>query len=199
MAIADILLSPATVWHAPVGEPLPDDDVAYGADLGGNWENVGYTTTPLSMSPARETYEVNVEQVTVPVKRIPTKDTIDFETTLAEFTDDNMALAFNGGTVTVTPAGPAQVGKTELEWGGSTTLDVYAWCFEALYKDDSNNEFPVRLFLYRGEAILNGALQFAKNKEAGIPLKISAQPDTTKDPGKQIFKLQKITAAATGS
>ena len=199
MAIADILLTGATVWYAPVDEDLPADSTAYGADLGGNWVSVGFTTTPLTLSIDRELYEVMVEQLSTPVKRSVVKDSAVFETTLAEFTGDNLALAFNGGEVTPTAAGPAQVGKTELEWGGSTSLDAYAWCFEGKYQDSSNNNFPVRLFVYSGEAVLNGQLSFAKGKEAGIPLQITCQPDTSRDAGKQILMIQKVTAAATGS
>jgi len=50
MPVADILLTPASIWYAPVGEALPADNVAYGADWAGNWENLGYTTAPLSMA-----------------------------------------------------------------------------------------------------------------------------------------------------
>ncbi len=199
MAIADILLTGATVWHAPVGEALPADSTAYGAALGGNWVSVGYTTSPLTLSIDRELYEVMVEQLSTPVKRSVVKDSAVFESTLAEFTGENLALAFNGGTVTPTSAGAEQVAKTELEWGGSTSLDSYAWCFEGEYKDASNNSFPVRIFVYTGECVLNGQLSFAKNKEAGIPIQITCQPDTTKDTGKQILKIQKVTGAATGS
>ena len=131
-----------------------------------------------------------VEQVSTPVKRSVIKDTIDFETTLAEWTDANIALAWNGATVTACGS------DVVLKWGGSTSLDQYAWCFEGYYQDGSNNKLPVRLFLYIGEAILNGQLQFAKNKEAGIPLKISGQPDTTKTAGQQMFEMHIVRTAA---
>lgn len=199
MAIADILLTPAAIWYAPVGETLPADSVAYGAALGGNWTNVGYTTSPLVLSIERERYEVMVEQLSTPVKSSVVKDSAVFETTLAEFTGPNLELAFNGSTLTTTAAGAVQVAKDEIEWGGSTTLDSYAWCFEGLYKDGSNNSFPVRIFVYVGEAVLNGQLSFAKNKEAGIPLQITTQPNTSLAAGKQIMKIVKVTGAALGS
>lgn len=196
MAIADILLTPATIWYAPVGTAAPADSLAYGAAWGGAWTNLGYTTTPLTIGVTRETYEVFVEQLANPVKEIVTSESLVFETTLAEFTGRNLALAFSG-TVTETPPGAGQVGKTELVTGGQTSLDTFAFGFEGLYKDSSNNEFPVRIFVWIANPVLNGQLQFAKNKEAGLPLQIKAKADTGKSIGEQLMKIQKITAAAT--
>ncbi len=200
MAVADILLTPAVIYYAPVGETPPDEnDIAFGEAWGGNWTNVGYTNIPLSMSFETETYEVNVEQSTLPVKELKVKETVTFETALVEITADNLALAFPGSTVIETPAGAAQVAMEEIEVGGSPTVDNYTWGFEGEYKDDSNVSFPVRIFVWKANAILNGQLQFAKNKEVGIPLQIKAKADLTKAVGAQLFKFQKVTAAATGS
>lgn len=197
MAIADILLTPATIWYAPVGETPPDENsVDYGDDWGGNWVNLGYTTAPLTMGITRETYEVEVEQLAVPVKEKVTKETLVFETTLAEFTADTLQVAF-GGTVTETPAGAAQREKLELEVGGETTVDLYAFGFEGLYQDDANNQFPVRIFVWKANPILNGQLQFSKSQEAGIPVQIKAKPDTDKAVGKQLMKVQKVTGSMT--
>lgn len=196
MAIKDILLTPATIWYAPVGETPPDPNaVGYGDEWGGNWVNLGYTTSPLAISVNRETYEVSVEQLAVPVKELVTGESATFETTLAEFTGDNMLLAF-GGELTETVPGVDQVGMTELETGGETTLQVYAFGFEGLHQDDLNNKFPVRIFVYRANPVLNGQLQFAKNKEAGIPLQIKAKPDTDKPVGTQMYKIQKVHSLA---
>jgi hypothetical protein len=52
---------------------------------------------------------------------------------------------------------------------------------------------PVRLFIYKGNPLLNGELQFSKSKETGIPLQIKCKPDMTKDEGKRIFKWQIVT------
>ncbi len=197
MAIKDIILSPATIWYAPVGETPPDpNSVGYGEDWGGDWENLGYTNAPLAISINRETYEVSVEQLAVPVKEIVTGESATFETTLVEFTGDNMLLAF-GGELTETLAGVGQVGMTELETGGATTLQLYAFGFEGLHQDDDNNEFPIRIFVYKANAVLNGQLQFAKAQEAGMPLQIKAKPDTSKALGKQLYKVQKVHTLAT--
>ena len=197
MAVADILLTPATIWYAPVGEALPDENtVDYGEDWGGNWESFGYTTTPLTMAVNRETYEVSVEQLTIPVKEMITSESLVFESTLAEFTSDNVLLAF-GGTLTETPAGAGQRQMWEIEMGGETDLDLWAFGFEGLYKTDANENFPVRIFLYKANVVLNGQLQFSKSQEAGIPIQITAKPDDTKAAGKQLVKIQKVIGTAT--
>jgi hypothetical protein len=194
MATADILVTPAKVYYAAVGETLPDENsVAYGEAWGGNWSDLGYTLNPVTMNFSRDLFELFVEQLTNPVRRKVTQETLVVETTLAEITGDNLLLAF-GGTVTETPAGAAQVAKTELEAGGDTTPDVYAFGLEGEYVDDSNNSFPVRVLIFRGNPILGGAMQFAKSAGMGIPLQITAEADTSKAVGKQLVRIQKGTA-----
>lgn len=197
MAIADILMSPARIFYAPTGEAEPDENtVAYGAAWGGNWVNLGYTTAPLTVNYNRELFELEVEQITLAVKGIITKETVQLETTLGEFTGTNLLLAF-GGTVTTTAAGVAQVPMVELEAGGAVTLPVYAFGFEGLYQTDAGAQYPVRWFIWRGSSVLNGNLEFSKKAAVGIPLQITAWADTSKVSGKQILKVQKVTGTHT--
>lgn len=196
MAVADILLSPATVYYAPLGEALPDDSVAYGTAWGGNWENLGYTNAPLSMSYSNEKYKVMVEQLTAHVKSRIISEELTFETTLVEMTGDNLALALNG-TAADTPAGAGQVGKTVVKMGGDTEEQLYTFGFEAEYVDADGDSFPVRLQVYRASAIMGGNLEFSKSKESGLPLRIEAQADTTKAVGEQLMIIEKVTADAT--
>ena len=197
MAVTDILISPAVLWYAPVGEALPDETtVEYGDAWGGNWLSVGYTLQPLSINYNQDIFELEVEQVSTPVKRTITKESVAFETVLAEFTGANLELIF-GGTLTTTAAGASQRGYQQLESGGRVDIDEYAWGFEGLYKDSSNNQFPVRVFIYRGAATLNGQLTFAKAAGVGIPISIAAQADTSKAVGKQLMVIHKVTAEAT--
>ena len=188
MAVSDIILTPAAVYVAPVGEGLESTGTPYGTPWGGNWVNVGYTNVPLSMSFTVEKYEVMVEQSSLPVKTIKTKETAVFETQLVEITEANLLLAFPGAT------GTASSALETLDAGGSPTLDTYAWGFEGEYKDAVNASHPIRVFLYLGQAILNGQLQFAKGKEMGIPLQITGLADTGKPVGQQLFHIDKVLA-----
>lgn len=197
MAVADILLSPAKIYYAPVGEALPNpNSIAYGVAWAGNWKDLGYTLTPITVGFNKEIYKLEVQQVTLPLKGLVTTEEVTLETTLAEITAANMALAF-GGTVNTTAAGTAQVALEELKSGGSSSITYYAWGLEGLYVDASNNQLPVRVLIYRGSAVLNGNLNFSKSEPVGIPLQISAWADTTKTAGQQLWTFQKTTGPHT--
>jgi hypothetical protein len=192
----NILIGPVKVYYAPVGESAPADSVAVDTAWGGNWTDVGYTQSPLVWAPSRETYEVEAEQTTLPLKEVVTKERHVFETVLSELTSTNLQLAI-GGTATTTGAGAGQVGKDELEAGGEYQMDKRAWGFEGRYVDSSGTEFPVRVFIFKATCNINGNLEFAKGSEAGIGLHINALEDSGKTLGKRAFKFQRVTAAAT--
>lgn len=197
MAVTDILVSPATIYYAPVGETLPDEtSVDYGEAWGGNWVNLGYTLEPISLSYETETFELEVEQITLPVRRVRTRETVMIETSLAEMTGANVGLVVDG-TVTTTAAGVGQVGFDEILAGGKVDLSEYAWGFEGFRVTAANVRLPVRVFLYKGNAVLNGQLTFAKGAGVGIPIQIKALPDTTQDAGEQILVIHNVTAVAT--
>ena len=197
MAVTDILVTPATIYYAPVGEALPDESsIDYGEAWGGNWTNLGYPLEPVALSYETETFELEVEQITLPVRRVRTKETVMIETSLAEMTGANLALVVDG-TVTTTAAGVGQVGFDEILAGGSVDLSEYAWGFEGFRVTSANVRLPVRMFLYRGNAVLNGQLTFAKGAGVGIPIQIKALPDTTQDAGEQILVIHNVTAVAT--
>lgn len=197
MSTADIIIGPARVFYAPIGEALPDETtVAFGGDWAGNWEEIALTKTPFTMNRDLTTVDVMVEQSTLPVKRVATEEKVSFETTLAELTADYLQLAMEG-TVTDTAAGASQVGMEELEAGGQAHLTERTWAVEGLYETATGVQFPIRVQIYRATAVLNGELSFGKADSAGIPLRIEALGDLSKVVGKQLFKVQKVLAAAT--
>jgi hypothetical protein len=199
MSTADIIVGPARIFYAPVGTVLPADSLAYGAAWASPaaWVEIALTKTPVSMNRELATFQVMVEQSTLPVKRVATEETVAFETTLAELTGGYLALAMEG-TNTPTAAGASQVGKEELLAGGEAFLSERTWAIEAMYVTSANVKFPIRLQIYRATAILNGQLTFGKADSAGIPLRIDALGDLTKTVGQQLFRFQKVLAAATG-
>ena len=110
MTTADIIVSPGTIYYAPVGEAIPDrDSIAYGDAWGGNWVNPGYTMAPFTMNRDASTFQVMVEQSTLPAKRTVTEEIVTFETTLAELTAVNLELGMNGTAQSVA-AGSGTVG-----------------------------------------------------------------------------------------
>lgn len=197
MAVTDILITPAKVYKAPVGEALPDEtSVDYGEAWGGNWVDVGYTLQPVTLNYNRAVFELMVEQVNGAVKRRVTDEKAIIETVLAESTPTNISLAI-GGTVTTTAAGASQAAFQELKAGGKITLTELAWGIEGLYENALGAQFPLRIFLYKATAILNGPLTFAKAAGLGVPIQISGLNDTAKTVGEQLICIQRVTAVAT--
>lgn len=197
MGYADILVSPAVIWHAPVGEALPDEtSVAYGAAWGGNWEQFALTKTPVTLNRDVSTFEVMTEQTTGPLRRVITEEKMTIETQLAEFTGDGLALVLGGSNVT-TPAGAGQVAFDKVVAGGEWTLPEGAWGIEGKYVDDGGDEFPVRVFFYRATVKLGGELSFQKGDYVGVPIQIEALTDTSKAIGAQMIEIHRVTAAAT--
>lgn len=197
MAVTDILITPAKIYRAPVGETLPDEStIDYDEAWGGNWVNLGYTLQPITLNYNREVFELMVEQVNGAVKRRVTNEVAIIETVLAEVTPTNISYAI-GGTVTTTAAGAGQTAYQELKAGGSTILTEAAWGLEGLYENATGVKFPVRCFIYKATAILNGPLNFAKAAGVGVPIQISALNDTAKTVGEQLISIQRVTAVAT--
>ena len=198
MAVADILISGATLYKAPTGEALPSaDSIEFGEAWGGNWINLGYTLTPVSLQHESDELEVEVEQVAAAVKRLRIKDSAMIETSLAELTGANINLPLDG-TATTTAAGSSVRGKTVVEAGGKTAITEYAVGFEGFLKLDGTISLPVRCFLYKATIQMGGKLEFSKKAATGIPVQIKALADTSKVAGKQLLRIEIVTAKATG-
>jgi hypothetical protein len=199
MAVEDIIVSWGVIYYAPVGESLPDETtVAFGGAWGGNWTALGYFAegAPLSWNPTITKYPVRAQQTTGVLRRVITQEDIAIETTLIEVTADNLELALEG-TVTDTAAGAAQKAFSKLEGGGQFVPDVYAWGIEMMRIDASGNQQPLRLFIFKGEATINGTLAFSKAVETGVPIHIDGNLDLSKAVGKQYYKVDIVTGPTT--
>ncbi len=198
-SLADILISPVNVYFAPVGEADPDETtIDFDEAWGGNWENLGYTTAPLTTKYSSDLFELEVEQITNPVKGQRTKETMEFETTLAELTAAHLKLALGStSTISTTAAGASQKGYEEFGFGGEVNLPLYKFGFEGFTLDANNNKLPLRIFVHSASFVLGGNLEFSKKAAAGIPIQIRAWPDLTQAAGELLAKFQRVTAVAT--
>ena len=195
--VADLIVGPARVFYAPVGEALPDESsIGYGDAWGGNWTEVGTTKVPVTVKYEVERGEAMVEQSTAVLKRWIKTEKLALETVLAELSTAHMGLLLEG-TETTTAAGAGQVGMKELEVGDTWQMSERAWGFEGLYKTDAGAEFPIRLFVYRATSVINGDMEFGKNDTTGMPLRVEALADVSQAAGKRLMKIQKVTTAAT--
>ena len=196
MAQQDILVSGAWLWIAPEDEPFPDETtVEAGEDWGGNWEWLGFTTEPLTMAVETETFEVDVQQLNVPIMQSITSEVYTLATTLAEQTAViNQYL--DGGNITTTAAGAAQRGYTELKAGGRTARTVYSVGFECKHSV-AGTLLPLRLFFHRATLARGGDVPYGKGEVAGTPIEITVLADDAQAEDEKLYIWQKVTAKAT--
>ena len=201
--VANIIKSGAVLWFAPVGTADPDETgvtsgSAWGIDTGSaGWQRVGYTKAPLTFAYEDEQIDIETEEELAPVKRLRTKENITLETALAELSAATLQLALgNQGSITTTPSGSSQRAYEETTLGGVAEIMEMKWGFEGIYLDDSGNDFPIRFFIHKGTAKLNGALEFSQKsgEYVGIPIQIKALADSTQSAGNKLCKFQRVTA-----
>lgn len=200
--VAQIIKSGAVLWYAPVGETIPDEtSVALGADWGGNWERVGYTKEPLSMAYEDERAIIAVEEHLAPVREFRISEDLKMETVLAELTGAYLKLASGGDPddVNSTAAGAGQAAFEEMFMGDEVAVPEYAWGFEGMYLDANGATFPLRVFIWKGTAKLNGNLEFSKKSDdyVGVPIQIHALADPDQDEGERLVQFQRVTAEAS--
>lgn len=199
--VANIIKSGAWLYNAPIAEDNPDETtVDYGADWGGNWVRVGFTKAPLTLAYESEELDIEVEEELAPIGRWRVKENATLETVLAELTAEYLQLAAsNQDTVSETAAAAAQKGYEETGLGGEVVLTEKAWGFEGLFLNASGDEEPIRVFVHKGTAKLNGALEFSKKSTdyTGVPIQIKAITDTTKSAGQKLLLFQRVTAEAS--
>lgn len=199
--VTNVLKSGAVLWVAPVDEAIPDETtVDFDAAWGGNWARVGYTKVPLTIAYDSEESDVEVEEELAPINRHRVKENLTWETVLAELTSDYLQLAAANQTdVATTAAGASQRGYDTSGVGGVATLTKKAWGIEGVYVDADGAEFPVRFFMWKGTAKLNGNLEFSKKSDdyIGVPVQIKGLAHTTKSSGHKLMDWQRVTAEAT--
>lgn len=199
MATSEIMIAPVNIYYAPTGTANPDEtSIDFAEAWGGAWVNAGYTTAALTMNLDVETFELEVQQSTSPVKGMKVRETLTFETVLAELTAAHMKLAMgSSSTVSTTAAGAGQKGYEEVGLGGEAYMPEYKFGFEGYLLSAANAKLPVRIFVHRATFVLGGALEFSKSAAAGIPIRVQAWADTAQSEGQQLFVFQRVTAVAT--
>lgn len=197
--VANILKTGAVLWYAPTGETVPDEtSVAFGAAWGGNWARVGYTKEPLALIYEDTRHLVKVQEVLGTVREFRVEEDAKLETVLSELTGTYLQLAAGGqGTLSTTAAGAGQKAYEQITIGGTAEIFEKSWGFEGMYLDASGNEFPVRVFVHKGTAKINGNIEFSKKSDdyTGVPIQIHVLADTSTSD--RMFTFQRVTAAAT--
>jgi len=196
--VANIIYGNALVYYAPTGESVPADTVGADVAWGGNWSRLGYTKEAVTLTYEDEQTDIPVQEELTPVKRFKSAESAMIETVLSELHPDYLQMAIAAGAVADTAQAAGQPAKETFNVGGEAVLEEKAFGIEGTYRDSSGNEYPVRFFIWKGNAKLNGALEFAKDMEGGtgVPLQINALADTGKAVGQKLFRMVRITSAA---
>ena len=198
-SVANILVTGAKLWYAPVGEALPDEtSVDYDGAWGGNWAQLGFTLSPLQISYTQTFFGVDVQQRAGRVKNFPLDNTVVANTTLAEVDGPILAVLMNGGN-TATAAGASQKGFDSMVFGGKRTITHYAVGFEGVREDEGSTPAnqPIRLFFFKATISASGAIPFDKASPTGIPITVEAMVDPTLTEGEGIGTWHIVTAPAT--
>lgn len=195
MAVADLIATPCRILYSTVGVSAPADTVAAGGTWT-SWTELGYTTVPLSIDFVRELVETDIQESLMVIQGRAKKESLTIETTLAELTIAQLALAW-GGTFSQTAAGASQPAKDVLVGGDDWYLSERQWGFEGSYVSAAGNTHPIRLVIYKAMAEFGAKLEFGKSDTTGTPLRIVANPDMTKAAGQRLFSLTRITAPAS--
>ncbi len=193
---SDIIVTGARVFLAPIGTTLPAPSLAVDAAWPTGWVDVGYTLEPTKLNYKFDVLEIFVEQSMGAVRRRRTKEEAGIETVLAEHTAGNLAMT-TAAVATLHAATATVVGYEEVSLGGDPNLPLYMVGVEGGYNDADENFFPIRLFFWLATTADGVALEYAKDKPAGLPFKFSALADPTKPRKEQLFKFQRVTATIT--
>lgn len=199
MADQDILIGPGKLYYAPVSTANPDETTTvYGAAWSGGWTDLGdfIEGSGITLSISEEFTKVYTEQETAPKNAVRTRREMMVRGTLAEHSITNMALILQG-TAEPTSAGPAQKGYSEIPFGTESDVDFYKFGIEALRKDTTDSNQPVRWFLHKGYIRLNGDVAYTKQNPTGVPIEITILGDGSQSAGEELGILQIVTAPAT--
>jgi hypothetical protein len=186
--VGNIMVSPARILCSPLGTTLPANTLAPGGAWPAGWVEVGYTTEPLKFSYTFEALDVFVEQHLAPVGRVKTKEELTLETVLAELLAASLDVAWDG-------APDSDENSEEFTVGDWRFLTQRQWGFEGDYEDDDGDHLPIRAFVWKATASTGGELTLSKSAVMGIPLKIAALVDTSKNVKERLLKVVRVKVA----
>lgn len=143
------------------GAPVPaDDQLGIGSSwLGLGWNYVGATEAGVTLTFNPTTQNINIEEQPTPVGVAVSTAELQITTNLSEETLEHIQLAWgNGGSITTTPAGAGQPGKSVLTL--STTFQTVSAALIGM------NQLGYARVLYIPEVVSAGQVQTAFRRAA---------------------------------
>ena len=139
---SNISLGPGRLYTAPLGTPLPTALVPPTAEPPGPWSTIGYTQEGSSFSYEFSSEDVEVAESLDPLASRTTSRTGSVTFSMAENTVRNLALAFNGGTVSTAagviayePPEPGTERRQMLVFISEDGLEL--WIFRQVFQSGS--------------------------------------------------------------
>jgi hypothetical protein len=198
MAIADALVSGATVLYSNTGTALPNlSTVAFNAyGSWSSWTSLGSTASPVRVQHSKEYFFFDAQQYAHPlfVRLVGKRSAIRFE--IAELTGATLALLLDGTLSTQAATGSLK-GSSTIDYGSDLVTTEKQWGFEGFRPDANGTLQPVRWFFYKAVATLEGDFSFNKRASTHAVIAIHPVPDTGKTQGQDVSKLQIVTAPTT--
>jgi hypothetical protein len=195
----DVFAGAANLLYAPLGTLLPDETTVAVNDFDSwpdGWVHLGYTAEGPSFTYSYETFEIEAQQATAPLRRKKTSETATITANLLQFSAEHLALV-TGGTVTETVAGAAQKGYKKVVGGGEVDLTEYMFAIESTRADEDSELQPFRFFLWKGTITANGDINFAKDAATSLPITIAGLTDADKPIGEQLFEAHYVLSDVT--
>jgi hypothetical protein len=149
---------------------------AYGVPWTG-YTDVGYTRDGLHFRLNLQRTNIEFDQSTDPVLRLPTTREVGVSTRLGEITGTNLQTAMSLGAadlVTVAPGAGTRGSDTLTVPGGTPVFNYYTVGFEVQGQDAEALQVLLKRGLIEGDV----SLDFVKNDAALINFNVGAVPDT---------------------
>lgn len=144
--------------------------------------SVGALSGGLTLAKATTTYDIQIDQLTTPVRSIPTKEDFTLKTNMSEATLQNLAYCWN------IPAGQLTGGGLNLAVGVSTGVVEH-------YLDVTGvapNGRVRWVHIYRAVSIQASEMGFFKDKETLFPVTFTILADTTQAAGSELATIRDI-------
>lgn len=195
--VTNIEHSGAILWVSVVGVTIPNKtSIDYGDAFGTGWTRVGFTKAPWTEAYTSEEYDLEVEEHLAAVKRRRIREELVWETVLAEITADYRQLAAsNQDAVTPVVKDATHDASETTGFGDVSLLTEKQWGVEMLHIEAGGTKQPIRIFMWKGTAMINGVLQFSKKttEYPGIPIQIKGLIDTSQAEGQRLCLFQRVT------
>lgn len=163
--VNNVVVGKAVLWLAPwvLGsiEPPPADDQALFAEYPEPWIGAGGTDEGFKLTVDSSTQDITIEEQSTPAQRTIEAKTIAIEAALAEDTIASMQFAY-GGNITTVAAGPAQPGKTRLQF--SDDLKFWVGVLETA------NKFGLPRRYYVEKLVAGGSVETSFRRAAAARL-----------------------------